>query len=283
MTDKIIVSIDASELEEFSACSFKWYAGHKLHLRTKIPNKNMQGGTLVHDALEKYYLLKRDTYLSQADIIEEVVQHTRMKALELETQEPGEVTDTIFQFREYCRYYENETWIPLYIEQPFIKLLHEDEEIKIFITGKPDLVFKFQGTNHIGICDHKKSSRNFDYSPLRNQFNLYAVALETDTVIVNKVGFQKSLALKDRMLRQTFVYHQELLDEWKQDTIMWVKKLVIANETGVFERNRSSCEKFQGCHLQQYCNTRPAAREFLIGNDYIIGETWDVTKVLEET
>ena len=144
------------------------------------------------------------------------------------------------------------------------------------------MIFRYAGTGKLAIADHKRASRDYNYSMLRNQFMLYATALETDTVIVNKVGFQKSKKPAERFLRQSFVYHPEILEEWKRDTIYRAKEMLVAQQTNYYKRNRTSCEKFNGCFLQKYCMTRPEAREFLVGTEYIVGESWDVTKVLED-
>lgn len=276
------VVIDASELDDYELCDFKWHAVNHLGLTSKWPNKPMDGGSLLHYCLELYYIARRDRYDPMPEIIEEIVEKTRMKALEFDSLDPSEVTDTIFQFREYCRHYKNESWIPVYIEQPFMKVLYEDESLKIIITGKPDLVFKYQGTNHFGICDHKRSGRAYDYSPLRNQFQLYCTALEIDTFVVNKVGFQKTVALDKRMTRQSFTYHPEILAEWKEDTILAVKQMLIKDNAKYYQKNRTSCEKFNGCFLQRYCITRPEAREFLIGTEYALRTKWDVTASLNK-
>lgn len=283
MTDQITVVIDATELDDYELCNFKWYATQKLGLTSKYPNKPMDGGSLLHYTLEQYYTMKRDSMEPMPEIIEKCVELTRIKALEFDSLEASETTDTIFQFRAYAQYYENESWLPVYIEQPFMFVLYEDLSLKIIITGKPDLVFRYAGTNSLGICDHKRSGRAYDYSPLRNQFMLYCTALNIDTFIVNKVGFQKTVDLKDRMKRQSFTYHPEILAEWKEDTIFAIKEMIIKDEGKIYAKNRTSCEKFNGCFLQRYCITRPEAREFLIGTEYALREKWDVTASLNNT
>lgn len=278
---KPILVLDSQEIDNYGLCPFRGHAIHNLNLLPRDPNAIFERGGLLHDFLEKYYTLKRDTFKGHQDIVEEVVEFGRVKALEYITVEPQEVTDTIFQFREYARYYENEFWTPIFIEQSFIKEFYEDSEIKIMLAGKPDLYFKYTGTNHFAVTDHKRMSRAVNYSSLRNQNILYATAMQTDTVIINKVGFQKTLKPKDRFVRQTFTYRPEILNEWRLDTIQLAKEILIWNETGRFRRERTSCEKFNGCFLHNYCTTRPEAREFLIGGEYIVGKPWDVTKRLE--
>jgi hypothetical protein len=279
---KPIWVLDATEIDNGDLCTFKWHAVHHLNIRTKDSSVIFDRGSLLHDFLEKYYTLKRDTFDLHQDIVEQVVEFGRMKALDYVSIDPTEVTETIFHFREYARYYEFETWTPVFVEQVFMEEFYEDEDIHLYIAGKPDMKFKYQGTNHFAVTDHKRVDRNRDFSMLRNQFMLYAYANKVDTVIVNAVGFQKTLKPKDRFVRQTFVYSPEILEEWRWDTIQLAKEMLIAQEAGIYRRNRTSCEKWNGCFLHNYCKTKPQAREFLIGGgEYVIGEAWDVTKRLE--
>ena len=281
---KTTIVLDATEFDDFSLCPFRWHAIHELHLAPRDPNVVFERGGLLHDILEKYYLLRRDSGLPQQEIIEECVQHGRAKALDYTSVSVQETSDTLFQFREYARYYENEAWIPLFVEQPFFKQIYEDNELIIAAAGKPDLIFKYAGTNHVAVCDHKRMSRKTEYSMLRNQFMLYALAIGTDTVIANKVGFQKTVKIEERFQRQSFIYHPSLLEEFKQDFIFKAKQLVIHQQEKIYPRERTSCEKYSGCFLQKFCTTRPEAREFLIGGEYrITNRAWDVSARLEET
>jgi len=277
--EKTIIVFDATELDNFELCTFKWHAFHHRNIRPKHTESYFEKGNLIHYLLELYYKAKQVNELNQ-EKIEETIELGRIKSLKFDlTLE--EVAEHIFQFREYARFYEGENIIPLYIEQPFMVKIYEDEDMIVYISGQPDLIFKYTNTNNIAVMDHKRMQREFPYSPLRNQFLLYATAMKTDTVIVNKVGFQKTKAAKDRFVRTPFVYSQEILDEWKEDAINRAREMVIFEKVQHFPRNRTSCEKFNGCYLQRYCSTKPRAREFLIGTEYIIGKPWDIGEKLE--
>ena len=280
--EKPSIIIDASELSSYEICPFLWYSKYELKLRPKIAKVYMQQGSLLHVLLEYYYKSKRDTMKPLQQIVEEAAEHGRIEALKFEMLEPNEISEIVFQFREYCRYYENENWIPVHVEEPFIKLLHEDDDITIYASGRPDLIFKYAGTGSYAITDHKKVQRDTPVSQLRNQFMLYSCVLGIDTFVINKIGFQKTKKVQERFLRQPFTYHPDLIQEWKQDTILKIKELVMAKELSYFPRNRTACEKFGLCEMHKYCLTRPEAREFLIGTEYINDLNWDVTKELED-
>lgn len=280
-TNKVIVCLDASELEAFEACTLKWHLVHHLNLRPKVTKSYLDKGTLIHYLLELYY-----KNLNQANI-EDIVEAGRMKALEFDLS-LEDVSEHIFQFREYVRFYSSgedsptETIIPLHIEEPFMVKLHEDDHLIVYISGKPDLIFRYANSPDPVVMDHKRVTRDSNISILRNQFLLYATAIGTDTVIVNKIGFQKTYKPKDRFKRVPYVYNKEILEEWKHEVIGRAREMVIAQTYENYPHNRSSCEKWDGCWYQRYCSTRPSAREFLIGSEYIVSEPWDVTKKLEE-
>lgn len=277
--EKTIVCFDATELDNFEMCTFRWHAFHHRHLRPKQTESYFEKGTLIHYLLELYYK-QFMVGLVTKDYIEWIVEQGRIKSLEFDLS-LEEVSEHFYQFREYARFYAEENITPLYIEEPFMVELYEDEDLKVLLSGQPDLIFKYTGTNNVAVMDHKRMQREFPYSPMRNQFLLYATAMKTDTVIVNKIGFQKTKAPKDRFVRTPFIYSQEILDEWKQDAINRAKEMVVYEKVGHFPRNRTSCEKFNGCYLQRYCSTKPRAREFLIGTEYLVGKEWDVSQKLE--
>lgn len=279
--EKTIVCFDATEYDNFELCAFRWDAFHHRHIRPKQTESFFEKGTLIHYLLELYYERVKINKEVSSEKIEEIVEAGRIKSLEFDlTLE--DVSEHIFQFREYVRFYTGENITPLYVEQPFTVELFEDENIKVLIQGQPDLIFKYTGTNNVAVMDHKRMARDTPYSPLRNQFLLYATAMKTDTVIVNKVGFQKTKAPKDRFIRTPFIYSPEILEEWKNDAINRAREMVAYYNNKYFPRNRTSCEKWSGCYLQRYCSTKPRAREFLIGTEYIIGTPWDVGKKLEK-
>lgn len=278
MTDRIIVAFDASELDNFKSCEFKWHTFNHRGIVPKTVKSYLEMGTLIHYLLEQYYKGKKENSVN----IEEIVELGRVESLKFDLT-LDEIGEHIFQFREYVSYYEDlENIIPVYIEQPFAVPFYEDDEIQIILQGKPDLIFRYPNSFDLIVMDHKKVTRESPISPLRNQFLLYATAIKTDTVIVNKVGFQKTKSRKDRFLRASFIYNKEILEEWKQETIADIKRMILFEQAGYYPKNRSSCEKWDGCWYQRYCATRPSARDFLIGNEYVIKESWDVGKKLEE-
>lgn len=281
MSEQVTIVFDATELDNFEMCAFRWHLYHHLNLRPKNTPSYFEKGSLLHHMLEGYYKRKKEFGFVDQDALEAIIEEGRIESVEFDLP-LLEVSATIFQVREYARYYEDETVVPVFVEQPMLVKIFEDEDLILYLSGKPDLVFHYRNQTDLIVMDHKGVSREFPYSPLRNQFLLYTTAVGTDTFILNKVGYQKTKKPKDRFLRATFVYPKEIQEEWKQDTIMSARQMALAIQHDHYPKNRTSCEKFNGCFLQRYCTTRPQAREFLIGPEYIVGEPWDVTGTLEK-
>src|SRR5437588_10777138 len=110
-----IIAIDATELDNFEMCPLRWNAFHHRNIRPKKTESFFEKGTLLHFMMELYYKSKMRGELQ----IEDIIEKTRVKSLEFDlTLE--EVSEHIFQFREYCRFYEDENIIPLHVEEPFM-------------------------------------------------------------------------------------------------------------------------------------------------------------------
>lgn len=282
--EKIIICFDASELDTFEACQFKWHLSSHLNLKPKVTKPYLEMGALIHYLLELHYKSKMINPFVEPIKREEIIELGRVKSLEFDLS-LEEVGEHIFQYREYARYYEDETTeniIPVAVEEPFLVKIFEDDDLIVYVQGKPDLIFRYSNSNDLILMDHKRVSRDSNISALRNQFLLYCVACQTDTFIVNKVGFQKSYKPKERFKRVPFIYNKEILDEWKTEVVGRAREMILAQQFESYPKNRSSCEKWDGCWYQRYCTTRPSAREFLIGTEFIISESWDVSKGLED-
>ena len=280
--NKTILCFDATEYDNFDMCRFRWHMFHHRHIRAKTMESIFEKGTFLHFLLEQYYK-KRTIGPVDQSIIEEIAEIGRIESLKYELS-LEDVSSHLFQFREYAAFYADEGIVPLHVEEPFTVKIYEDETLEIYISGLPDLIFRYESDKPgvKNVMDHKRMERVYNYSPLRNQFLMYATAMQTDTVIVNKVGFQKTKSRKERFLRTPFIYPQEIIDEWKQDVIDGGKQMLLHYSNNYFPRNRTSCEKWNGCYLQRYCTTRPRGREFLIGTEYLVGQPWDAGRKLEE-
>src|SRR5262245_53209943 len=103
---KIIISFDATELDNWEMCKFRWHMFHQRNVHGKHTESYYEAGTLLHYFMELYYKKKRSEEVIYQDTLEEIIERGRLKSLafDLTVEEVGE---TIFQFREYHRFYEN--------------------------------------------------------------------------------------------------------------------------------------------------------------------------------
>ena len=280
-TEQKIICIDATELDNFDLCKFRWDAFHHQYIKPKNMESHFETGIFLHYLLELYYKGKKKYSTVTAEHLEHIIELGRIESVKYEMN-LAEIGDTIFQLREYARYYVDENIVPIHIEEPFMVEIYRSPELIIYISGKPDLIFAYGNSSQANVMDHKRVSRETEITSLRNQFNMYAAGIKTDTVIVNKVGFQKSKKPHERFLRTPFIYSPEIIEEWIEEVIFKVKEMVAFQESGYFPRNRTSCEKWSGCYLKRYCSSRPAVRKFLLGTEYLIGEQWDIGAKLEK-
>lgn len=296
---KIVLAIDSSIFNTYQLCHRRAYFGfvHKIEPMTK--EVYFDRGTLIHQMLKYHYrLLRHNTRnpmpdgkiktFSYRDIIRIVCDKAERFSLHLDAQ-PEEIIRTIETYQEYADYYEGENWNPIMVEEPFSKVLYDDDDVTILWEGIVDLLIQH------GIVDTKSSERRGEPSSLSYQFQGYCWALERNTLIVNKVGFQKTLKAKDKFERYTKSYPQEILDEWKNEVIEVVLSELLPDVIEADEEtrkgeiltckmyrkaNKTSCDKFGQCRYFDICTTVPELRMWKIENKYKVGIPWEPAKSL---
>lgn len=109
--------------------------------------------------------------------------------------------------------------------------------------------------------------------------NSFATGIKT--VLINKVGFQKTLSRADRFRRYPLFYTEYNWKRWQANTIWWGQQYDFYIQTGTWPENRTSCDKYAGCIFQPVCAaSSDAAREYIIESQFVVGEDWDPTNVL---
>jgi len=245
--------------------------------------KSFEMGSIVHVFLEHYY----------GAIIKGVTRNNAI-AIGLEkaqeySQNPDEVKNTELEDRQwalqtceiYADHYKNDPWIPLEVETVKGKLIYEDDEIRILWKAKFDLI----ADTAYGIypVDHKTMSQNRDTLTLNNQFIGQCALLDTQTMQVNKVGFQKTLKPNEKFQRVVMNYSIERIMEWTNEIVPFYSKLWIAYlESGYFPPNFSHCEtKYGFCQFKSVCEANPNMREDELRNNFIVGKVWDIANTKE--
>jgi hypothetical protein len=280
--------MDSQVLTTFQECSYKYELNFIQNLRPTWPAPALVKGDVLHTGLEAYY-----KYLKQELGGEREREHIHTSGVELAIEEANakaalngigdvDLELILHATRDYFNFYKNDDLVPLEIEQPFITELYDDGELRVLYAGKIDLVATASRYEWSPVpFDNKSQSRNQTPSGRSNQFFGYCNAINSSTLVVNRIGLQKTLSAAERFKRYPLSYPQEYRDRWVRNTVIWAKKLEFALDEGLFEENLSSCDKYSGCTYKRICEAHPIeAKEWVIQSDYITGNPWDVTKIL---
>tara|TARA_R110002051_G_scaffold191692_4_gene260389 strand:- start:263 stop:1171 length:909 start_codon:yes stop_codon:yes gene_type:complete len=238
-------------------------------------------GDLLHTFLRIYYKLrKRDVPFNTCR--ELALEYGRTYAITLHDV-PIHVCEHIArQFSAYCEFYRHENWKIVEVEHYFAKELYRDDEIRIIYEGIIDLFVEAEGIQGAVPVDHKSSKRRQAFTNMGNQFKGYCWASGANRCFVNKVGFQKTLAPKERFQREPKHFSRAILDEWKSHAVYHLKELAWRLSEDVWPMDETSCDKFGGCSYRQICETPPSGRGFRIFRDYSIRIPWNPAEAADD-
>ena len=295
-----ILSIDATILNTFQNCARKMKYNFIDNLRPPEKEEALERGDLVHKMMEVYYSLQLKNFDFNTEVWREIISsgikapsvrafeqnrdfaiatgHYFATKMSLPTEE---VDEAIFHFREYCNYYQHDSWSPLAVEEVGSKILFENEEFKFIYNFKVDMVAEMGRI--IAPFDHKTAKRRSEPSSLSNQFIGYCYGLRMNNIVINKIGFQKTLTPQQRFNRFILTIDDARINEWVSNTIHWCARLLEAQENDSWDMNLTSCDKYAGCIYSSLCETDPDSRLYKIERDFKVEEPWDVAKHLEKS
>lgn len=286
MSDRINILFDATVLNSLQECGEKLNLVHNLDLRPVERKTYFEEGDLLHRMFEFYNLVLRDT---KTEILYDNDKFpVLLKAIEDFGQWysiskdllPGEASEVLFQFNAYAKHTRMDGVTVLEAEKPFIVKLYQDDQLGVYYSG---IIDRYTNTTEFGNVprDYKSGGQRGRPETLNNQFTGYTFAIDTDIVIVDKVGFQKTLKPEQRFEHHPLYYNQYKKDKWKQDTIWWAKQYAFYIETNTWPRNRTSCGKWGGCDFTIICDANDQEmKNHLIKTRFIIDTHWDPTEVL---
>lgn len=183
---------------------------------------------------------------------------------------------------QYVDYYRNDFWVPLETEVVKSKIIYEDDEIRILWKAKLDLVFD---TNQgIFPTDHKTMKQNRQSVLRNNQFMGQCIIQNTQSMIINKIGFQTTLKPKEKFIREMKSYSSDLLLEQMNTVIpYYAKQMVMWAQTGYWPPNLTSCDgKYGKCAFNEVCDATLDMREEVIKKNFIVGPEWNPTNPDDE-
>lgn len=272
------IVLDATVLSTVMSC------GRLADLRFNHHFQSLEGkssslgmGSIVHSYLENYYgqithgMNRKDAHgygLTAANAYAMSEEATNV-----------EVDDKVFALETcevYNDYYKNDPWIPLEVETIKSKLIYTDDEIRVIWKAKLDLIA--DTSSGIMPIDHKTMKQRRDSTSLNNQFSGQAMLMGTRSVIVNKIGFQKSLKPSERFSRPHVPYSADRLNEWASTIVpYWAKMMLMYQESGYWPPNFTHCEnKFGFCNFRNVCEADRNMREDVIGMSFKVGEPWNM-------
>lgn len=240
-------------------------------------SKSLEMGSIVHTFLETYF----KTII--AGQFRSVAVEKAMEAA-IKYSNSNEVTNTSPEDRQwalntceqYIAYYKNDHWVPLEVEVVKGKQLYEDDEVRILWKAKCDLIVD---TNQgIYPVDHKTMSQRRDTTTLNNQFIGQCLVNGTRNVIINKIGFQKSLKAEEKFTRHVVSYSADRLNEWQSEILPFYAKLYLGyHEAEYWPPNFTHCEnKYGFCTFRSVCESDRGMRQIELGNNFVVGEVWDI-------
>lgn len=184
---------------------------------------------------------------------------------------------------QYHIFYRNDHWEPLEVEVVKGKVLYEDDDTRVLWKAKLDLV---SDTNQgIFPIDHKTMKQNRNTNSMNNQFMGQCRIMDTQQVIINKIGFQTTLKPEEKFKRLPIPYSNARLLEWQGETLpFYAKLLLMYAETGHFPPNFTNCEgKYGNCAFYEpVCSVDPDMREDRIKLNFMVGPEWNPTNDEED-
>lgn len=277
------VILDSQVLSSWMACKRLTDFVHNLNLRP-INGKGhyLEMGSMTHHIMRHYYAGVRDGVarsVSIANAMQEGEKYAR-GIPEDEENYPGihncsaeEVSQVLSTAQQYFLHYANEHWVPILVEKVKSEIIYQDEEIRVLWKVKYDLTVD---TNQgIYPVDHKTYSQRRDTLDLNNQFMGQCVIAKTNSMILNKIGFQKTVAPKDKFLRPMMSYSSDRLREWIQLVGFYAKEYADYQEAGFYPPNFTHCDKFSGCQFKDVCRSDRSMRETELKREFVVGKAWE--------
>lgn len=290
MSDKINVVIDATSLDTFLSCPAKYNFRFNLLKVTEIKAEPLDRGTLAHNGFE-YYFRALQAKESFDDAVKSGIERIHFTASGDESDlDPEKVNELTTAFSESCnkwRYLDEQLEI-VSIEEPFSKVLFEDESMRIIYIGKIDLLVNhppgfpiLPNVSHIPY-DHKTYSRDSQLNRTANQFSGYAWATDSSYLIVNRVGLQKSIKPEIKHKRIPLSYDELFLDGWRKNTIKILRYYVDCAVNNEWPANFTSCDKYNRlCEYHEVCDSSGEdSKVFKLATNFKTAERWDVSASL---
>ena len=287
----INIVLDTSMLDALQLCELKFHRRYNLRL---VPPKKavpLDRGDIIHVAHEEYWKVLRNTRdwvkavdsamvafrVAAAKCDLDIIDPMRSKNITSTSSYIMDVLEQNFNFWKN----EDLTYEIEAVEEPFTYELYKDDDMRILMMGKIDLVFS--NRYHVGVpMDHKSIDRDYGVRDFQNQFPNYSIATGSNIVIVNRIGLQQSLKPEEKFKRIPVSYDPLKHAQWRANTIKWVFRYWENVANNDWPENRTSCDKFNRlCEYYDVCNSSgDEAKEYKLNTFFEKDKPWDVGKAL---
>lgn len=277
--------MDMSQYDTFRLCEARY--NYRYNMNKHLPTKahQLDRGTLVHVGCELYYegLKNRQHY---DDIVTNAISAVRRAGAiesDLEVEDINRVCEVLEEHFDYWRVADQNLRIKA-VEQPFIYVIYEDDDVRMHMSGKIDLLYDDDKYTNMPM-DHKSYDRAFEILRMNNQFRNYCTAVGSNYLVVNRIGFQKTLKPEEKFKRVPLSYDDLYLQQWKDNVIRGMFTYLRCAAENSWPMNETSCDKYhRKCEYYDVCDSSgQPAKEYKLLANYITAEPWDVSKVLRKS
>lgn len=283
---KVNIVFDATMLDTYEVCDWKFNLRFNLNKVTPTKAKPLDRGGLFHVGQENYWQQLKDggsTDQNWVRAVEKGLVSTRVAAMEsdLDSAEVNrifEVQEEVFKrWKNVDLMYEI-----LAVEQAFMYPLYDDENFRILMIGKIDLLVNIPGKYENLPIDHKSYERDFPVRRNTNQFTNYACAVGSSYLLVNRIGMQTSISPDKKHKRVPLSYDPLFFDSWKQNVIRWAMRYYDSTENNDWPMNTTSCDKFNRiCEYYEICDTSGEQNKiYKLNTNFKTDTPWDVSKAI---
>ena len=279
------IVLDATSLDTFQSCPAKFNYRFNLNKVTTTKAKPLDRGTLVHNGEEAYFNCLKETR-SHSDSIQALRDAVLGTGLEsdLTEEEINRALEVLIE--SAFRWKERDLSFDIIaVEQSFSYLLHEDEDMRLVMIGKIDLLvnYEWNGQTYYNLpIDHKTYERDFPLKRTSNQFSNYSYACKSNYLFVNRIGFQKSIPAEVKHKFIPLSYDPLFHEQWKLNTIKIAKEYLLAASENSWIMNFTSCDKFNRiCEYHEVCDTSGEdSKIYKLNLHFNTAPVWDVSEVL---
>tara|TARA_R110000868_G_scaffold16913_1_gene74933 strand:+ start:10112 stop:11032 length:921 start_codon:yes stop_codon:yes gene_type:complete len=287
----INIVLDTSMLDTFQLCELKFHRRYNLNLVTPTKAIPLDRGNIIHVAHENYWNVLKDTRdwvkavdaalvafrvaASESDL--DIIDPMRSKNITSTTDYILSVLEQNFEFWKHVDMsYEINA-----VEQPFSYVLYQDDDVRIIMMGKIDLVLSDTRTNLFPM-DHKSVDRDYGVKSFQNQFTNYSIATGSNIVLVNRIGLQSSLKPEEKFKRVPVSYDPLKQEQWRANTIKWAFRYLENTQDNDWPENRTGCDKWNRlCEYYDVCDSSgDEAKEYKLNAFFKKDKPWDVGKAM---